>query len=877
MGASSSPPRLRRAPSCSWPRRTLAVTAAFLLLGLLSCDSLIVDVERIEVTLPENLTVGQGVQAEARVVASGQGDGRVPEIHWRSERPEVATVSASGWVEAVSPGTTRIAAMAQGVDGIVTVRVDAAPEPPSITTVLLPDGMVGEEYRAPLVATGGEEPYEWRVRSGLLPDGLQLSGGDGVIGGVPTREGQWSFAVQVAGSDGLASQERVLSIMIEAAPEPPTILTASLPNGTVGEGYSATLEAAGGETPYEWALVAGSLPEGLVLSSAGEISGAPEAAESQTFTVQVTGANDLSSERELSIEVEAAPEPPTILTASLPNGIVGESYSAALEAEGGETPYTWSVASGSLPGGLSLSPAGVISGTPTAAGTATFTVRVTGGNGESSTRALSIVIVEPEPEPEPPTITTSSLPGGTVGESYSATLEATGGETPYTWSVASGSLPGGLSLSPAGVISGTPTAAGTGTFTVRVTGGNGESSTRALSIVIEEPEPQPEPPTITTSSLPGGTVGESYSATLEATGGETPYTWSVVSGELPAGLSLSSAGEISGTPSEGGAAEFLVRVTGSNALSDSAHLTIPVSEPDMVSVRLRKVYDGSGTVVSEPAGLYLPAGYVGEETEAQFPRGTTITLHVLDSIGFTGHFCGRQAGPTLDAPCQVQVLDHDTLIVGAQFIDMLPMAYLHGGGSVRETPSDRVIVPGSFSVFFSPLGVFDWFEGWRPVNSGVQVEAVPDEGWRFREWTRGCDHRDTLCQFVIRMEDCCSPAVRAVFEPLPSDGSHADELWPTFDGPHEFLFTFDGAEGGEASDSIALNSHTHLSVLPVAPASSSWASAGVESNANGEDVLWVRVNASALGVGEHQTTLVLNSWKAQEITTEVSVRVVISP
>ncbi|TVR58370.1 MAG: hypothetical protein EA422_16195 [Gemmatimonadales bacterium] len=178
--------------------------------------------------------------------------------------------------------------------------------------------------------------------------------------------------------------------------------------------------------------------------------------------------------------------PPEIVTHLLPDGRVGESYNATLEATGGETPYTWSLDSGSLPAGLTLSPAGAISGTPTADGTFTFTVRVTGANELSDTRQFTLVI---DPAPEPPTISTSSLPEGMVGESYGATMEASGGSTPYSWSLASGSLPAGLSLSTGGVISGTPTTAGSRTFTVRVTGANDLSSTRQFTLQISAPPP----------------------------------------------------------------------------------------------------------------------------------------------------------------------------------------------------------------------------------------------------------------------------------------------------------------------------------------------------------------------------------------------------
>ena len=170
-------------------------------------------------------------------------------------------------------------------------------------------------------------------------------------------------------------------------------------------------------------------------------------------------------------------------------------------------------------------------------------------------------------------ITTTSVPGGTEGEAYTATLVATGGTGEYTWSVISGALPDGLSLS-AGAISGTPTAAGTSNFTVQVNDGK-KTLSQALSIVIAEAAPVEL--AITTTSLPGGTVNETYEETLEAVGGTGEYTWSIVSGNLSEGLSLSSAGVISGTPTAAGTSDFTVEVNDGEA-NVTAELSILVSE-----------------------------------------------------------------------------------------------------------------------------------------------------------------------------------------------------------------------------------------------------------------------------------------------------------
>jgi hypothetical protein len=244
-----------------------------------------------------------------------------------------------------------------------------------------------------------------------------------------------------------------------------------------------------------------------------------------------------------------------------------------LTAVGGTLPYTWSITSGGLPSGLSLSSSGVISGTPDAATNASFTVQVVGGS-LSSTGAFSLTIY-----PAEPTITSASpLPSGTVGAAYSQTLAASGSTTPYVWSIASGSLPVGLTLSTNGVISGTPSMATIASFAVQVMGNNGLAATNAFTLTII--------PVITTSSpLPSGIVGTAYNQALTANGGTTPYTWSIFSGGLPSGLDLTTDGVISGTPSMATNASFTVQVTDNNGLSSTKAfaLTIAVASPQLAA------------------------------------------------------------------------------------------------------------------------------------------------------------------------------------------------------------------------------------------------------------------------------------------------------
>mgnify|MGYP001009379411 CR=1 FL=1 len=358
-------------------------------------------------------------------------------------------------------------------------------------------------------------------------------------------------------------------LQLDITASPVSITTATLPPATVGTPYSAVVAASGGSMPYSWSY-SGTLPPGLGfsytgISSTGLISGTPSTAGTSNFTVQVTDSTLASATRPLTIAVSNPP--PVITTTTLSNATVGVPYSASLAATGGTLPYSWSVPPGTLPPGLSLSTGGIISGTPTAAGTANFTVRVTDGASASATLPLTLNV-----SAGALTITTSSLSSAVVGVPYSATLAAAGGTPLYSWSVPAG-LPAGLTLSSGGIISGTPTAAGTANFTVRVTDSASASTTRALTLTVSS-----STLSITTTSLSDAKVGTSYSASLSASGGSAPYSWSVDpgSGVLPSGLSLTGS-TISGTPTATGTFNFVARVTDNASATTTMALSIVVN------------------------------------------------------------------------------------------------------------------------------------------------------------------------------------------------------------------------------------------------------------------------------------------------------------
>ncbi len=186
----------------------------------------------------------------------------------------------------------------------------------------------------------------------------------------------------------------------------------------------------------------------------------------------------------------------TVNPATLPNGSVGTPYNQTVSASGGTAPYTFSVSSGVLPTGLLLNSAtGAIAGTPTTAGTFTFTITATDANGCSGSRLYTVTIVSPGCPAV--LLSPTTLPPGTVLVPYVQTITASGGTAPYTFTVAGGALPAGLFLNPAtGLISGTPQVSGIFNVTIRATDAAGCQGNRAYSLAILPALPPTGGPTL---------------------------------------------------------------------------------------------------------------------------------------------------------------------------------------------------------------------------------------------------------------------------------------------------------------------------------------------------------------------------------------------
>lgn len=486
------------------------------------------------------------------------------------------TVTAIGTSITYTPTTTYsgtdsftyTATNAGGTSAPATVTITVSAPAISYAPSSPANGQVGVASSQSLAgASGGAAPYTYSLASGSLPAGMALAS-NGTLSGTPTAGGAFSFTVRATdlstgmGPFSATSGQMTLTI---AAPTI-TVGPASLSAGKAGSAYSASLTASGGTSGYTYAVAAGSLPPGVSLSSSGVLSGTATAAGTFNLTVTATdsstGTGPYTGSRAYSWTIN----PPALtinpVSGSNLSGTALTAYSQAFAPSGGTAPYTYGIVinSGAMPPGLSFNTStGTLSGTPTAGGTVNFTVTATDsttGAGSpfavSSTYNLTIgaptVVVAP----------VGSVTNPAIGTAYSQTFTASGGTEPYDFLISAGALPSGLTLN-SGVLSGTPTAAGTFNFTVQATDTHNYAGTRAYSVTIA-------PPTIALApaTLPGGSTGVAYSQTVSASGGTAPYSYAVTAGALPVGLTLApSTGAITGTPTTAATSNFTITATDS--------------------------------------------------------------------------------------------------------------------------------------------------------------------------------------------------------------------------------------------------------------------------------------------------------------------------
>lgn len=476
-------------------------------------------------------------------------------------------------------GTFTVTVQVQGGDGTTDRRdlqlvVGSVGGELRITTTDLPVAIVDITYDTTIEATGGGATRTWRISAGELPPGMQLvhDGGDATIVGLPLFPVTSNFEITVSDEAG-ATDSRAFEIRVIETSGELQILTEFLPDGRVNEAYEARLQGDGGQFPYSWTVSEGSLPPGTSLAVNGSpttfLTGTPTRPGFYEFTVELFDATGEVAQRDFAVFIQE-PQPLEIVTAALPDGRLGLKYLARLEAIGGTLPYAWRVSSGQLPPGLTLGlPNGNgvnLNGRPGVnAGDFTFTIAVEDSSMRVASREFTITIRSGE---LPLEIVTTGLPTAEVGLAYDEMITAEGGVPPYSWSI-TGNLPGGMVFDAIGTpstrVHGTPAQDGSFPVVIEVRDRNGETAARSFTLTVV---PSNAPLVILTTSVPNGNPCREYHVEIAAAGGtRVGYDWTIISGSLPTGLSLSSSGTpattITGVPQTTGNFPVGIRVTDS--------------------------------------------------------------------------------------------------------------------------------------------------------------------------------------------------------------------------------------------------------------------------------------------------------------------------
>ncbi|WP_419746157.1 putative Ig domain-containing protein [Xanthomonas phaseoli] len=449
----------------------------------------------------------------------------------------------------------------------------------TLPATTLPAGTAGQAYSSAITpATGGIAPYSYALTAGALPAGITLNSSSGTLSGTTTSVGSFNFSVTATDSTSGTPSQGTRGYTLNIAAPTIALAPATVPTATRGSAYSQTLTASGGTAAYTYAITSGALPAGITLASNGTLSGTATLEGTFNFTVQATDANSFTGTQAYSLTVAG---PNLVLPAStLPAGTAGQAYAAAVApATGGTAPYSYAVTAGALPGGVVLDAAtGGLSGTPTVSGTFTFTLTVTDSTPSPAAQAsrsyaltvnaATLVLGQP------------TLPAAVRGSAYSQVLTASGGIAPYRYSIASGTLPAGLTLASDGTLSGTPTVQGTSSFTIAVADAGNATATQAYTFTVNDAAPVAVADVAATMT--------DTAVTAAVTANDTGSITAIAIASAPTnGTAVVSGLEVVYTPNAGftGTDVLSYTATGAGGTSAAVTLTITVNvRPVAVSV-----------------------------------------------------------------------------------------------------------------------------------------------------------------------------------------------------------------------------------------------------------------------------------------------------
>ena len=440
------------------------------------------------------------------------------------------------------------------------------PPPPAhevITITTAPDVLIVQTvpFNVVLQAQGNSSPLTWTVVSSQLPDGLSLDAPSGTISGTPTGFGGTQPVIQAADAKGSATKQFNFVLFNKLVINPVTVKNAHL-----NAPYSLSVSAQGSSPVASWVISAGQLPPGLALvpqpdANLINVAGSPTQLGTFSFTIKAT---DNTLPQTATLDVTLTVDSHVAVTkSSLKTGGQNQVYSDSFTAIDGKTPYTWSV-TGTMPGGLTLNAStGKVSGTPTDFGQFIYTVTVTDSSSPVQTDSAAENILNIAQQLQ----VINNLGPVYLGQSYSDSFFVVGGNPPYKFTVASGNLPPGLTMSNAQVF-GTPTMLGSFNFVLQVTDSGTPQYAVSLPVTLKV---IPTPLNIFSAPLSPAPVNVLYHSQIPESGGTPPYTLTINSGNLPPGLALNtSTGAIDGTPTQIGTYNFQIKGTDSSNPPQSA-------------------------------------------------------------------------------------------------------------------------------------------------------------------------------------------------------------------------------------------------------------------------------------------------------------------
>jgi hypothetical protein len=506
---------------------------------------------------------------------------------------------------------------ANGCSGVgATYTLTIACQTITVTNPAVNIGIAGQAFSQSFTQSGGIGTTTFTLASGTLPSGLSLAS-NGTLSGIPLQTGTFPITVTVTDANGCTGTSATYNLTINC--QTITVTHPANMSGTVGVAFSEQYTQSGGIGAVVFSTVS-TLPTGMTLAADGTLSGTPTQSGSFPITVTATDSNGCTGSDTFTLTIGC--QTITVTNPAVSTGTAGTPFSQTFTQSGANGTATFSLASGTLPAGLSLSASGVLSGTPTQTGSFPITVKVTDSNGCTGTGPTYTLVIACQTI----TVTNPATTTGTVGTPFSQAFTQSGGFGAVTFSTAS-TLPAGMSLSASGVLSGTPTQPGTFPITVTVTDSNGctgTGPTYTLVIVCQTI-------TVTNPATTTGTVDAPFSANFTQSGAIGTATFTIASGSLPAGLTLSSSGVLSGTPQVPGTFSITVKVTDSNGCTGTgptytlviACQTITVTNPGPATGTFGVPLSGSFTFTQSGVGTHTPA--VFSINSGSLPSGVSLS------------------------------------------------------------------------------------------------------------------------------------------------------------------------------------------------------------------------------------------------------------